>query len=118
MKRILLVEDDPDAAESFALLLGLSGHTVRTCSDGLQAVDVAPAFAPEVAIVDIGLPGIDGYEVARRLRAQPQTGHTLLIALSGYGEDDDKQRAAAAGFDHHLTKPVDLEQIARLLEPR
>ncbi|MGH7788066.1 MAG: response regulator [Candidatus Binatia bacterium] len=118
MTRILIVEDEPDAAESFALLLGISGHTVCTAGDGLQAIDAARDFEPDVAIVDIGLPGIDGYEVARRLRAEPRLERVLLIALSGYGEDEDKRRARAAGFDHHLTKPVELEQVMRLLAPR
>jgi len=96
----------------------MSGYTVRTAADGLQAIDAASEFLPEVAFIDIGLPGIDGWEVARRLRAQSSTDRILLIALSGYGEYDDKQRAVAAGFDHHLTKPVEFEQVLRLLGPR
>jgi CheY-like chemotaxis protein len=113
--RVLLVEDDPDSAQSFALLLELAGHTVRTARDGVAGVAEARQFAPDVAIVDLGLPGIDGFEVARQLRQSDATRGTLLVALSGYSEAEDRARASAAGFDHHLVKPVDLQRIQALL---
>ena len=113
--RILLVEDNPDAAESLRVLLELAGHEVRVASDGLRALKVVDEFEPELAFVDVGLPGIDGYELATRLRAHPSCRSTLLVALTGYGRDKDKKRANEAGFDHHLTKPVDFDAIDRLL---
>jgi PAS domain S-box-containing protein len=113
--RVLLVEDNPDAAESLVMLLEILGHQVRVVHDGLAALDVAPDFAPEVMLVDIGLPGIDGYEVARRVRGQPDLGGVVLVALTGYGRDEDRRLAFAAGFDHHLVKPVDLTALERLV---
>jgi two-component system CheB/CheR fusion protein len=113
--RILLVEDNPDAAESLRVLLELAGHEVHVASDGLRALKVVDEFEPELAFIDVGLPGIDGYELASRLRALPSCRSTLLIALTGYGRDEDKKRASDAGFDHHLTKPVDFDAIDRLL---
>lgn len=112
--RILVVEDNDDAAESFKTLLELAGHTVEVARDGHQALRAIPAFAPHVAFVDIGLPGIDGFEVAARVRSQVGT-RPMLIALSGYGREEDKQRAADVGFDAHMTKPADLDQIQALL---
>lgn len=112
--RILVVEDNDDAAESFKTLLELGGHTVEVARDGHQALRAIPAFAPHVAFVDIGLPGIDGFEVAERVRSQGGM-RPMLIALSGYGRDEDKQRAAQVGFDAHMTKPADLDQIRTLL---
>jgi CheY-like chemotaxis protein len=113
--RILLVEDNPDAAESLRVLLELAGHDVRVAGDGLRALQVVDEFAPELAFVDVGLPGIDGYELATRLRAHASCRSTLLVALTGYGREEDKKRANDAGFDHHLTKPVDFDAIDRLL---
>jgi PAS domain S-box-containing protein len=112
--RILVVEDNDDAAESFKTLLELRGHTVEVARDGHQALRAIPAFAPHVAFVDIGLPGIDGFEVAERVRSQGGE-RPVLIALSGYGREEDKQRAAQVGFDAHMTKPADLDQIQALL---
>ena len=113
--RILLVEDNPDAAESLRVLLELAGHEVRVASDGLRALKVVDEFEPELAFIDVGLPGIDGYELASRLRALPSCRSTLLIALTGYGRDEDKKRASDAGFDHHLTKPVDPQAVNALV---
>jgi len=112
--RILVVEDNDDAAESFKTLLELGGHIVEVARDGHQALRAIPAFAPHVAFVDIGLPGIDGFEVAERVRSQIGA-RPMLIALSGYGREEDKQRAAEVGFDAHMTKPADLDQIQALL---
>ncbi|MBX9583697.1 MAG: response regulator [Gemmataceae bacterium] len=113
--RVLVVDDNADAADSLALLLELAGDTVRTAGSGPRALEVAGSFRPEVVLLDIGLPGMDGYEVARRLRGQPDGGRVLLVALTGYGRDDDRRRAAEAGFDHHLTKPADPAAVNHLL---
>jgi PAS domain S-box-containing protein len=140
-RRVLVVEDNPDAAETLADLLDLWGHEVRMARDGLQAIEIAAGYYPEVVLLDIGLPGIDGYEVARRLREIPQTPLTpprsknggkagpgtadegpgtadrrpLLIALTGYGQEEDRRLSREAGFDVHLTKPVDPEYLRRLI---
>ena len=120
VRRVMVVDDNPDAAESLALLLELQGHEVRTAHDGLSAVALAQEFRPALAIVDIGLPGISGYEVARRVRAQPGGAALLLVALTGWGQAQDKLAALEAGFDRHLTKPVAPEQLDELfaLEPQ
>jgi two-component system CheB/CheR fusion protein len=112
---ILLVEDNVDAAESLAMLLEALGHRVRSVSDGLAALEAAGADRPEVMLVDIGLPGIDGYEVARRIRRHPDLKEVTLVALTGYGREDDERKAMAAGFDVHLTKPVDPDALQGLI---
>lgn len=117
-RRILVVDDNLDTADSLALLLELGGHEVRTTHDGVRALEVAQAFQPDVVLLDIGLPRMDGYEVAERLRLHPETRRSLLIAISGYGQDEDRQRAFAAGFDHHLIKPVDYETLKALIVRR
>jgi len=106
-QRILVVDDNIDAAESIAVFLRLEGHEVRTVGDGPQAVAIAQVFAPQVAVVDIGLPGMNGYEVAKRLRHRGADGPALLIALTGYGQKEDRARSVEAGFDHHFVKPAD-----------
>ena len=116
--KILLVEDNADSAEAMLLLLREFGHDVRVVHDGLEAVGAAQAFDPEVVLLDIGLPDMDGYEVARRLRQQPGLSATLLVALTGYGRDEDRDRAREAGFDHHLTKPVDPTALEGLVARR
>jgi PAS domain S-box-containing protein len=113
--RILVVDDNVDAAESLRMLLELGGHEVRVAHDGLEALEVVDAFDPDIAFVDVGLPGIDGYELATRLRAHQSCRSCVLVALTGYGRYEDKRRAADAGFDHHLTKPADFDAIDRLL---
>jgi CheY-like chemotaxis protein len=112
---VLLIEDNPDAAESLAMLLELLGHRVRVSHDGITGIEAARAHGPDVILVDIGLPGMDGYEVARRLRLERELGHVVLVALTGYGRDQDKRQAAAAGFDSHLVKPATLDAIEALL---
>jgi len=114
--RVLVVDDNQDAAESLAILLRHAGGNVRTAHDGLEAVGAAVVFRPEVAILDLGLPGLNGYEVARRIRKDLGSG-VLLIAVTGWGQDEDRRRTAEAGFDHHLTKPVELDELTRLLSP-
>jgi PAS domain S-box-containing protein len=106
-RRVLVVEDNVDAAESVATLLRLFGHEVRTVYDGPSALEAARAFRPEVVVLDIGLPGMNGYEVARRLRAEPELQPVRIVALTGYGQSEDRRRAQEAGFDQHMTKPVD-----------
>jgi CheY-like chemotaxis protein len=113
--RVLLVEDDWDVAESMVALLGVLGHRVRVAYDGLSALDVASVERPDIMLVDIGLPGMDGYEVARRVRQDPKLQRTVLVALSGYGREEDKREAAAAGFHHHLTKPVEFDKLQGLV---
>jgi signal transduction histidine kinase/DNA-binding response OmpR family regulator len=113
--RVLVVDDNIDAAETVAVFLELAGHQVKAVTDGAQALACAPVFAPEVVVLDIGLPGMDGYQVARRLRVTEQTQTALLIALTGYGQDTDRERAQQAGFDHHLVKPADPGELARMI---
>jgi PAS domain S-box-containing protein len=108
--RVLVVEDNPDAAGGLKMLLELAGHDVEVASDGLQALRRVDEFEPHVALVDLGLPVLDGFQVARRIRQEHPT-RPLLIALSGYGREEDKQQSKAAGFDHHLVKPVDFHAI-------
>lgn len=114
-RRVLVCDDNIDGAESMALMLGLQGHDVRTVHDGLEALAVAPIWCPEVVLLDIGLPGLSGYDVARRLRAEPALADTLLIAVTGWGSETDKRRSAEAGFDRHLTKPVEAAALDAVL---
>jgi CheY-like chemotaxis protein len=112
---VLLADDNADAVESLAMLLGLEGHEVRCARDGESALQLADEMRPEVAIVDIGMPGMNGYAVARSLRERPWASDITLIALTGWGKAEDRQRALDAGFDHHCTKPVGLDELAPLL---
>jgi PAS domain S-box-containing protein len=114
--RVLIVEDNLDAAESLAMILELLGHPVRTIHDGARALDVARAEHPDLMLVDIGLPGTDGYEVARAVRRDPDLARCTLVALTGYGREEDKRAAEAAGFDAHLVKPVDMQALRALLQ--
>jgi CheY-like chemotaxis protein len=115
MSRLLLIEDNPDIGETLRDLLELLGHQAEWASDGLRGVEVALATQPEVALVDIGLPGIDGYEVARRVRASEPGKKVLLIALTGYDRPEDRRRSLEAGFDAHLVKPVDPDELTALI---
>ena len=123
-RRVLIVDDNEDAASSLGALLELQGHQVALSHDGLEALDVAERFQPDVALVDIDLPGIDGYELARRLRARDGTRMALLIALSGYGSSSFRTPTRGSGFDKHLTKPASIEALqaliagARVADPR
>jgi CheY-like chemotaxis protein len=114
-RRILVVDDNDDAVESLAILLEMMSYDVRTASDGIQAVEVAAAFSPDVVLLDIGLPGIDGYEAAKRIRALDGGDAVYLVALTGWGQEDDLRRSREAGFDHHLVKPVDPDTIEDVL---
>ncbi len=114
-RRVLVVDDNTDSAEMVGELVTAWGHDVMLAADGLSGVELATKFLPDVVVLDIGLPGLDGYEVARRLRAMPATTHSLIVAVSGYGRPEDRRKTAAAGFDAHLTKPVDLVALEKLL---
>ena len=114
--KILVIDDNEDAAEMCATFLELAGQDVRRAYNGRSALALAEAFRPRVALLDIGLPDISGYEVARALRRAPWATNLLLVAVTGWGQDQDKQRALDAGFDHHLTKPIEPDELERLLQ--
>jgi PAS domain S-box-containing protein len=120
-RRILIVDDNRDAAASLGMLLEISGCTVSVAFDGGQALEMLESFRPDTVLLDIGMPEMDGYEVARRMRADPHGRDVLLVALTGWGQEEDKRRARAAGFDEHLTKPVDpalLHALFRAARPK
>ncbi len=116
MRRVLLADDNVDFANSLGQLLSARGHDVRIAYDGAQALEAAREFRPEVAFVDLGMPKVHGYEVARQLKAQPRTADCLLVAVTGWGQENDRKRAREAGFDRHLVKPVDPAEIESILE--
>ena len=111
-RRILVVDDSADCRDSLATMLRLDGNEVRTAPDGLAALEVAASFKPEIVLLDIRMPVMDGYETARRLRADPQGKHTILIALTGWGQQEHRERSRLAGFDAHLTKPLEHEALS------
>ena len=113
--RVLVVEDNRDSAESLRMLLSTQGYEVALAFNGTEGVEAARSVRPDVVICDIGLPGMDGYAVARAIRMNPGTANTRLIAVTGYGQDDDRVRALASGFDTHLVKPADPEVLLGLL---
>jgi signal transduction histidine kinase/ActR/RegA family two-component response regulator len=115
IRRILVADDNVDAAESLALLIRMWNHEVSVAQTGSAALEIAQRDRPDVCILDIGMPGMSGYEVARRIRNQPWGRETVLFALTGWGQSEDVERATAAGFNEHMTKPVDLERLAQLL---
>jgi len=114
-RRVLVVDDNVDAAESLAVLLRLAGQDVRVRHDGAAALDAARADRPDVIFLDIGMPGMDGYEVARRLRGDPALRGAVLVALTGWGQEEDRRRSREAGFDHHIVKPVEPDAVQSLL---
>jgi CheY-like chemotaxis protein len=113
--RVLVVDDNIDAAQSMAKLLEMTGQETRLAYDGPSALQAALDYRPDLVLLDIGLPGLDGYEVAERIRQQDTLKHTVLVALTGYGQDSDRQRSQDTGFDHHLTKPADFDEIENIL---
>ena len=115
-RTILIVDDNIDAANTLAMLLRGRGHRVHTVNDGPAALAWLRAHVPEMILLDIGMPVIDGYEVARQIREQPAFRDVLLIALTGWGQAEDRRQSAEVGFDHHLVKPVDLAAVEELLE--
>ena len=114
-QRVLVVDDNRDAAESLGMLLEMEHCEVSVAFDGKQALEALDTFKPDIALLDIGMPGMDGYELARRIRATPRGSKLVLVALTGWGQADDKKRAADAGFDQHLTKPVDPDQLTQVI---
>jgi len=113
--RILIADDNHDAAQSLAFMLEMDGHDVRIAHDGLQAVEIAEDFKPQLALLDIGMPRLDGYGAARELRSRDWARSLCLVALTGWGQEEDRRRAQQAGFDRHLVKPVDPDILNRLI---
>src|SRR6185503_17471524 len=114
-RRILVVDDNEDSAESLTILLSLAGNETHTAYDGLEAIEAAAAFKPDVILLDIGLPKLNGYEVARKIREQPWGQTVVLVALTGWGQEEDRRRSQDAGFNYHLTKPIDPLTLTDLL---
>jgi CheY-like chemotaxis protein len=114
-RRVLVIDNDHDVADSFALLLGLFGCEVRTAYDGFASISTLVEFEPEIVLLDLGMPGMNGYETAHRIRELPEGRKILLVAVTGWGQDGDRERTREAGFDLHLTKPASIEAIERLL---
>jgi len=121
-RRILVVDDNVDSATSLATFLQLMGNETHTAFDGLEALQMANAVQPDVVLLDIGMPKLNGYETARRIRAQPWAEQVVLVAVTGYGQEEDRQKARDAGFDHHMVKPIDasllMATLANLAEPQ
>ena len=113
----MVVDDDVDAVQGMAFLLKLAGHGVVAAHDGPAAIEVARTCRPQIILLDLGLPGMSGYEVARRLREEPASRDALISAVSGYGQEEDRHRTQAAGFDHHLVKPIGYDELFTLLAP-
>jgi len=113
--RIVIVDDNADAREMLRILLGLAGHEVYEADDGPRGVEMIQATSPEVALVDVGLPGFDGYEVARRIRSASNGGDIFMVALTGYAQPEDRAQALRAGFDMHLVKPIDRNDLVAVL---
>jgi CheY-like chemotaxis protein len=115
-RRVLVVDDNVDAAESMAALLSLLGHEIQTAHDGEQAVEAARVFEPDLILMDIGMPRVDGLEATRRIRKLSLSKRPIIAALTGWGQEADRKGSAEAGIDRHLVKPVDLEAVRQLLE--
>jgi len=114
-RRVLIADDNKDAADSLGILLEIDGHEVRVAHGGHAALALAQAFRPDFALLDIGMPDLNGYEVATALRKESWGKKIQLIALTGWGEESDRRQSQAAGFDRHLTKPVDLDELCAVL---
>ncbi len=110
-----MIDDNHDSAESVALLARLWGHDTRVAHDGPAALQAAEEFGPDVVLLDIGLPGMSGYDVSQQLRLRLGSGRVVLVAMTGYGQEDDRRRTRAAGFQHHLVKPADTAELQRVL---
>jgi CheY-like chemotaxis protein len=117
-KTVLVVDDNPDVAESTAIVLRVAGYDVHVALDGKAALAVVDTMTPHAVLLDIGLPGMDGYQVAARMRENPALARTLIVAVSGYGQDEHQARSRQAGVDHHLVKPIDLDVVVTLLAGR
>ena len=114
-RRVLVVDDNEDSAESMSVLLRLKGHIVESEHDGRHALETAERFRPDVVLLDLGMPGMSGYEVCREIRKQPWGSEMLLIAQTGWGQDQDRQRTKDAGFNGHLIKPIDHDRLEKIL---
>ena len=114
--RVLLVDDNPDSSEPLSLLLQAKGHQTRIAIDGATAIAVADDFRPDCVLLDLGLPRMDGYEVARRLRQRPYGADLVLVALTGWTGKEVRTKAAEAGFDYHLVKPVDWDELEKIVQ--
>jgi CheY-like chemotaxis protein/two-component sensor histidine kinase len=112
---ILVVDDNVDTVKGMAILLNLAGHEVLTAHNGPQAIELAQAYQPQCILLDLGLPGMSGYDVAKRLREDERCKNALIVAVSGYGQAEDRERTRAAGFDHHLVKPISYQELSTLL---
>lgn len=113
--RVLIVDDNVDTVLSFSMLLKASGHEVLTAHDGPTAVRIANEMLPDAILLDIGLPGLNGYEVAKRIRLNPELNNVVLVALTGYGQEEDRQTSMQAGFNFHLVKPASFQQVKQIL---
>jgi two-component system, sensor histidine kinase len=114
-RRVLLIEDNRDARETFRMMLELAGHQVMEADDGRRGLELLKAELPDIAVIDVGLPGLDGYQIASTFRREPTSDRVLLVALTGYGTPEARERSRAAGFDHHLIKPIDPEMLRDLM---
>src|SRR5262249_46799779 len=115
-RRLLVVDDNRDFANTLSMLLETFGHEVRTVYDGKAAVPAATEYHPDAVLLDIGLPGMNGYDVARELRSTPALSRMKLVAFTGYGQEEDRRRVRQAGFDFHLVKPVEVAELARVID--
>ena len=114
-RRVLVVDDSQDGADSLGLILQALGAQASVAYDGASALALLDSFKPDIVLLDIGMPGMDGYDVARRIRAERAFDRVLLVALTGYGQEEDRRRCAEAGFDHHLVKPLEVTQLEHVL---
>ncbi len=117
-RRILVVDDNHDAAMSLAMMLEIMGNETQTAHDGLEALEIAESFAPDLVMLDIGMPKLNGYETARRIRQQPWGRGMKLVALTGWGQDEDRRKSEEAGFNSHMVKPIDPTALDQLLQSR
>ncbi len=114
--RLLVVDDNRDSANTLAALFQMMGHDVRTAYDGPEALSIAAEYRPDAMFLDIGLPGMNGYEVARKVRESPELAGTTLVAFTGYCQDEDRRRLAEVGFEHHVVKPAGIGELAKILD--
>jgi CheY-like chemotaxis protein len=114
-RRVLIIEDNRDAREMFRMMLELAGHEVHEAEEGVRGLELLKTMRPDIAVIDVGLPGLNGYEIAKRFRQEPDSRSVMLVALTGYGTPEARERSRAAGFDHHLIKPVNPETLQEIM---